>query len=379
MKKICCFVFLVLCVFFKLFAEDDDKLRLAVMEFEDRSGTLSKQVLSDATEYLRGALISANKYTVIATERQNQAMIKDMKKESYKECNDKNCQIQLGQALSADTILRTTITRLGQTFVIASELIDLAKEATVVGAREKYDGTENSLSTALDNIAEKVIAAYESIYNSESSRKDYSENEEKEVKEEKAETQVAKSNEVAKSKNIEDETEAKEKLAQVYSNADERMDKLFTGRYKFGILANFDSAEKLGLSTGLDFNFNVFRKPYGSGAGNLYVGFGFDFQFYLPIEYSEIFYMTIPVLANIGYDFRVSTYTLRYVGFWFSLGGSESIFIWDEGTEHEGAFAWELGFDMIFRNRFILDLGFGGDAGSGWHSSYFFLNIGTVF
>ncbi len=179
MKKICCIVFVVFCVFSKLFADDDDKLRLAVMEFEDRSGTLSKQVLSDATEYLRGALISANKYTVIATERQNQAMIKDMKKESYKECNDKNCQIQLGQALSADTILRTTVTRLGKTFVIASELIDLAKEATVVGAREKYDGTENSMSEALDNIAEKVIAAYESIYNSsDNSRRDNYEREE---------------------------------------------------------------------------------------------------------------------------------------------------------------------------------------------------------
>ena len=162
------FVVLLILLSFQLLA-DDDKLRLAVMEFEDRSGEIPKKVLQDATEYLRGALISANKYIVIAQERQSQAMVKDMKKESYKECNDKNCQIQLGQALSADTILRTTITRLGQTFVIASELIDLEKEATVVGAREKYDGTENSMSEALDNIAEKVIAAYESIQNSQNS------------------------------------------------------------------------------------------------------------------------------------------------------------------------------------------------------------------
>ncbi len=168
MKKIL-IVFVLFCAFFKMFAEDDEKLRLAVMEFEDRSGTLSKQLLSDATEYLRSALTSANKYTVIAKERQEQAMIKEMKKESYKECNDKNCQIPLGQALSADTILRTTITRLGKTFIIASELIDLAKEATIVGAREKYDGSEESLSTALDNIAEKVIHAYDSAMNKEQS------------------------------------------------------------------------------------------------------------------------------------------------------------------------------------------------------------------
>lgn len=160
-------VLVLFCAFFKMFAEDDEKLRLAVMEFEDRSKSLSKQMLSDATEYLRGALIAANKYIVIASERQSQAMVKNMKKESYKACNDKNCQIQLGQALSADTILRTTITRLGKTFVIASELIDLEKEATVVGAREKYDGSEESLSSALDNIAEKVIAVYESIQHSE--------------------------------------------------------------------------------------------------------------------------------------------------------------------------------------------------------------------
>ena len=166
MKKFLVFAVLF-CAFFKMFAEDDDKLRLAVMEFEDRSKSLSKQMLSDATEYLRGALIAANKYIVIASERQSQAMVKNMKKESYKECNDKNCQIQLGQALSADTILRTTITRLGKTFVIASELIDLEKEATVVGAREKYDGSEESLSSALDNIAEKVIAVYEAIQHSE--------------------------------------------------------------------------------------------------------------------------------------------------------------------------------------------------------------------
>lgn len=178
MKKIC-IIFLLFLLSIQLFADDDEKLRLAVMEFEDRSGTLSKQLLSDATEYLRGALISANKYTIIAKERQDQAIIKEMKKESYKECNDKNCQIPLGQALSADTILMTTITRLGTTFVIASELIDLAKEATVVGAREKFDGTENSMSEALDKIAEKVIAAYESIQDEENSKSEenYSQNE----------------------------------------------------------------------------------------------------------------------------------------------------------------------------------------------------------
>ncbi len=72
MRKIVVF-FWVLAVFgtnFTLFAEDDDKQKLAVMEFEDQSGKLSKKMLSSATEYIRGAFVSTNKYVVIAKERQ---------------------------------------------------------------------------------------------------------------------------------------------------------------------------------------------------------------------------------------------------------------------------------------------------------------------
>ena len=128
MKKLC-LIFIMILSLLPVFADDDDeKLKLAVMEFEDKSGQLPENTLSNATEYIRGAFVASNKFIVIAKERQEKAMIKQMKKESYKLCNDKNCQIPLGQALSADTILRTTITFFGGTYTITSELIDLAKD-----------------------------------------------------------------------------------------------------------------------------------------------------------------------------------------------------------------------------------------------------------
>ncbi|MBO7126278.1 hypothetical protein J6W78_01885 [bacterium] len=155
MKKIF-MLFLFLISAANLFADDDEKLKLAVMEFEDRSGTLSEKTLSDATEYIRSAFVASNKFIVIAKERQEKVMIAEMKKESYKICNDKNCQIPLGQALSADTILRTSINSLGGVYVITSELIDLEKEATVIGAKQNFDGSETSLVSALDKIAEQI-------------------------------------------------------------------------------------------------------------------------------------------------------------------------------------------------------------------------------
>ena len=166
MKKIC-IALVLFCAFFKMFAEDDEKLRLAVMEFEDRSGKIPKQTLSDATEYVRASIISSNTYIVISKERQEQAMIKEMKKESYKACNDKNCQIPLGQALSADTIMRTTITFFGGVYTISSELIDLEKEATIIGAKKNYNGDEVSMREALDFIVEKVISTYQNMVSAE--------------------------------------------------------------------------------------------------------------------------------------------------------------------------------------------------------------------
>ena len=162
MKKIC-LIFLLFLFASQLFADDDEKLKLAVMEFEDRSGTLSEKTLSDATEYIRSAFVASNKFIVIAKERQDKVMIAEMKKESYKLCNDKNCQIPLGQALSADTILRTSINSLGGVYVITSELIDLAKEATVVGAKQNFDGSEASLVSALDKIVEQIAAAQSGV------------------------------------------------------------------------------------------------------------------------------------------------------------------------------------------------------------------------
>ena len=188
MKKICMlFLFFILAA--NLFADDDEKLKLAVMEFEDRSGTLSEKTLSDATEYIRSAFVASNKFIVIAKERQEKVMIAEMKKESYKLCNDKNCQIPLGQALSADTILRTTINSLGGVYVITSELIDLEKEATIIGAKQNFDGSETSLVSALDKIAE-LIAETQIRHNDE----------------------AAKTPESVESENLEEKTEENEKI-----------------------------------------------------------------------------------------------------------------------------------------------------------------------
>ena len=331
-------VFVLLLAVCQLFADDDDKLKLAVMDLEDLSGKLSSDTLAGASEYFRVIFAQTNRYIIISKDRQKDQISSLRKKyntdPTYKSCTDKNCQIQLGQALSADLIVKTSVSVFAGLYTLASELIDLEKEATIIAATEEYDGSPKALRAAIKNIVDKIVAA-EKKENSEPEKVAYQQPQQPQQQETKSgpskdsrdceqarkegtitawKTYLRKHSkgecaEEAKEKldklscaaaeeentlkawkqyrkdfkdgdciikaeeNIKrlEEQEDSEKLAEemgqlksLYSKADEAMDKKLTMRYNFGIAAVFDGYNKFGVSTGMDFNFNVFKKAYGS-------------------------------------------------------------------------------------------------------------------
>jgi hypothetical protein len=135
----------------------DNRSIVAVMEFIDTTGTLSEEILENASQYMRASFVGSNRYVVISRERQQNEMVKVMRKESHQICRDRNCQIPLGQSLSADTILVSTISRFGGSYTLTVELIDLAKEATIRGAKSEFDGKEEGLKRAMDDVVSQVF------------------------------------------------------------------------------------------------------------------------------------------------------------------------------------------------------------------------------
>jgi hypothetical protein len=131
------------------------------MTVEDSSGRIDQKTLENMTEMLRAQLAASGKYIVIDKSRQKEkltALIKGEKKESYKECYDKSCQIPLGQALSADSILRSTISCLGANCMMSAEIVDLAKEATIAGAYEKFKNDPDDIMRALTVLVQKLVS-----------------------------------------------------------------------------------------------------------------------------------------------------------------------------------------------------------------------------
>lgn len=164
MKKFI-FLFLLFLIPVQLFADDDsDKIRLAIMEIEDKSGVLDKNMLAKATEYLRSVFVNSNKFIIIPGTMQKDMLkkITKIKEDSYEGRYDENFQIKLGEALSADTILRTTISLFARKYTVTSEFVSLNREATLKGSKEtfyKNTNIEESLEKALDNIAAKIISS----------------------------------------------------------------------------------------------------------------------------------------------------------------------------------------------------------------------------
>jgi len=148
-----CLAFLSVAV---LLSAQERQTKLAVMEIEDQSGRLPKKMLETAAEALRTELVASNKFIVISKDRQRRTMIKEEKKETWKECYDNQCRIQLGQALAADHILTGIVTYFGKRYTLTVEMIDLAKEATVKGAKAEFDGTEEGLAEAIKSIAAQI-------------------------------------------------------------------------------------------------------------------------------------------------------------------------------------------------------------------------------
>jgi len=133
--------------------------KVAIMRIEDKTKSINSSIIDSAEDFIRGELIASNQYFVISAERQNNEIMKTMKKESYKQCYERSCQIPLGKALSADTIIQGVITKFGKEYTLRLEMIDLAKEATILGATADFSST-NDFKNA-------VLAALQQLINPE--------------------------------------------------------------------------------------------------------------------------------------------------------------------------------------------------------------------
>jgi TolB-like protein len=138
---------------------------IAVMDVEDlnaqtRDKAIDPGLVKNLGDQLRIFVAQRGVRTVErgAQEKAIKEQISSMKSESYKQCYDDSCQVELGKALAASHILRSRITRFGRRCVLNAELIDLKSEVTMAASSSQGDCEAEGFLTMSESVATNLLA-----------------------------------------------------------------------------------------------------------------------------------------------------------------------------------------------------------------------------
>ena len=155
MKKIL-YILILLCISATAFAEE--RPILAVFDMEDRGAGLSKETLNNLTDYL-AAMLTEGGYQIIPR-TQIRERLKQQQSESYKECFDQSCQIELGKELAAQKSLATKVLKIGKKCRVTGDLYDLKRAASEKAATAGSGCSEDELLAAVEEVAAKLTGKH---------------------------------------------------------------------------------------------------------------------------------------------------------------------------------------------------------------------------
>lgn len=132
---------------------------LAVMEIERlRGDDPADDLLRALSERLRVRLAETRWHVIDRTAQETRwsEVLQGEKHRSYRTCDDPSCQIPLGRALAASHLLRSSISRFGDTCVFGAELVELEAEVTVAAGSTQGPCDELSLLESADNLLKRL-------------------------------------------------------------------------------------------------------------------------------------------------------------------------------------------------------------------------------
>ncbi len=130
---------------------------VAVFDIDDRSGRFRSEEVDQLTAYLAIQVADGPAFRVVPRAQVRAAMA-DAKRESYKDCYDDRCQIEIGRALAAQKSLLTRIISIGSRCAVTAALFDLGTEASEQAVSQKTNCDRDALVTALEQVATSLKA-----------------------------------------------------------------------------------------------------------------------------------------------------------------------------------------------------------------------------
>jgi len=131
---------------------------VAVFDIEIKGIDLSDDERESLSNYLATRMAETGAFQVIPREEIRKRLW-EKKKESYKECVERSCQIALGKEVAAEKSLSTQLSRLGAKCTLTMTLFDLKKAATEAAATERGGCDTEGIMSLLGRAADRFSGA----------------------------------------------------------------------------------------------------------------------------------------------------------------------------------------------------------------------------
>ena len=148
MKKLFLILFLVFIATSALFAET-----VIVMDTSDNTGKIHQEVVKGSKEYLSQLLKGVGKHTIIADSALNEVKKRNS---AWSNCNQMECQVEIGKALKADIIVIPSVEYFAGIFTLTINYIYVdGKRKTEAGATD-FNGTAAGMKKALEAVVSMI-------------------------------------------------------------------------------------------------------------------------------------------------------------------------------------------------------------------------------
>jgi hypothetical protein len=129
---------------------------VVVFDVEAQRLELPESLLGALGDHLAALLTKSGRYQVVPRGDLKKRLI-EKKKESYQQCYDRDCQIELGRELAAEKTLAAQVLKLGSECKVNLTLYDLKKAATEAAETETGGCDEDSIVGLLEKSVNKLV------------------------------------------------------------------------------------------------------------------------------------------------------------------------------------------------------------------------------
>lgn len=131
---------------------------VAVFQIYDSASLLEKEELGPMTDYFAASLAQSGRFKIVPRSEVRGAL-RRLKVESYKQCYEERCQIELGKEVAAQKAINTKVLPVGTRCAITATLLDLARTTSDKAVTRKVDCDADSVVGALEGIAADLAAS----------------------------------------------------------------------------------------------------------------------------------------------------------------------------------------------------------------------------